>query len=64
MEYRVMVNDAEQTEEPQVSRITTDRNLFDQWWAKAETFAVNRGLYACGQYRNGSDWQTLVEIES
>ena len=62
-EYRVLVND--ESDNPQVSRVTDDRNLFDRWWAKAETFAMNRGLYAAGQYReNGNDWQTLVEFES
>jgi hypothetical protein len=64
-EYRVMVNNAEQTDEPQVSRVTDDRQLFDRWWTKAESFAMNRGLYAVGQYREqGSTWKTLVEIES
>lgn len=64
-EYRVKVNNAAQTGEPQVSPITTDEKLFDKWWAKAESFAMNCDLYAVGEYReDGGEWQTLVEFES
>lgn len=65
-EYRVKVSDAEQVEEPQVSRVTTDRQLFETWWAKAEAFAMNRGLYAVGECRENcfATWRTIVEFES